>query len=408
MTLNEQIQDAIKNYSSAASTVSARYADQPSFETQTRAQIMGGDTALPQLASGFSDKVMELYNYDKTKNASMNMPTTVPGQPTMTTQAGQEMTLNPMIQERAQQAGFQQTLQEKEKAWQLYEGRKNVLGDALDKAVKLYETKTKMKESERNAAKDMVTMLQDLYEEENRKSEALAKTSGGLSEYGLSDEDIKNLDTTKLNDSDAVAMAKQIYGPNVKLGTQGQAPSYARNLIENYKKNGYDLQVLGANMDAETKDRFLGALKFIPDAQKVIDNLKSDTLGTSLGDITSGPLASIIGPISGQSSTSPEMVTRQLLDQMRAEKIKEFYGGAFTTTEMQNAKWLPGSQRQEYKNLTALTAMQKSAYDKVKGALALLGISGPAADKVIQDELAKLNLTSGGTSDETPTGRVQP
>lgn len=354
----------------------------PQFEADTRATVFGQDQGVKDLMGGFSDKVMELYNYDKNKASAYSAPVNV---------QGTNYVANPMIAESATQTGFNQIAREKENAWQLYETRKNLLGSVVDKALKLYEAKLEGKKVGLAAAERDLNTTIDLFKESNRMKEddrnyllELAKLNkkSGTGLTNLSAEDLVSLDLDNVGDEDVVALAKDIYGPNVKLGSISQAPAYARKLVDNYRKIGADPKVLESTMDAATSAAFRDSIKFYKDAQEALTGLQSQTLAGSVTEGTTGPLAALFGP-AYQDATSKPTKTRQLLGQMKAEKIKEFYGGAFTATEMKNAGWIVGPQRQESTNIAALNSMIDSAEKKMRAALTLQGITGPKQDEVI-------------------------
>ena len=400
--MNQQIMDAIKRQSELAATIKQRYTDQPAFEAGARTSLYGNDKPLADLQSNFSNKVMELYNYDKEKASAMNAP--------FTTESGMSMPINPMISERANQGQFTQTLKEKEDAWKLYETRKNLLGNALEKAVKAYENQTEMTKAEAAANESVIKSLQALYQEENDmayKNGLLSleekKLKDSLSGAGtdisdMTSEEVKSIDFNKMSDSEVVAAAKGVYGPSVKLGTVTQAPAYARQLLESYKKNGYDVNVLKSTMDAPTRASFTDAITLAADAREALSTLKSKNYYQSLADNTTGPFAGFIGAVTGQSTDNPKVKVRNLIDQMRAGKIKEFYGGAFTTTEEQNASWLPSSSKQESVNIVSLERLVKTAENKVRAALTTSGITGPYQDKIVTELLG----SSAGQTDSRP------
>lgn len=134
----------------------------PQFEADTRATVFGQDQGVKDLMGGFSDKVMELYNYDKNKASSYSAPINV---------QGTNYVANPMIAESATQTGFNQIAREKENAWQLYETRKNLLGSVVDKALKLYEAKLEGKKVGIAAAERDLNTTIDLFKESNRMKE---------------------------------------------------------------------------------------------------------------------------------------------------------------------------------------------------------------------------------------------
>lgn len=397
--LNQQIQGAIANQSNIGETIKNMYSQLPEQTAQARQNIFGGDTVLSSLQTGFSDKVKELYNYDQAKNNAFSAPAT--------TQGGVAMNINPMIGERANQAEFKNAVSAKEDAWQLYETRKNLLGDALDKAVKLLEGNIKMKESERAAAKDTVDSLQALYNEENDRAyksgmlsleeKKLKDALGtkGASVAGMSPEEMQAVNFDEMSDAEIVAAAKGIYGPTIKLGTQSQAPAYARSLMEEYKKNGYDINVLSSMMDNPTAASFRDSVQLAKDAKEALGSLTSKNIYQSIGDVTTGPFASAIGSITGQTTDDPKVKVRNLIDQMRAGKIKEFYGGAFTTTEESNATWLPKSTKQESTNIVSLERLVKTAENKMRAALELQGIRGPMQDALVTKLMGSGTTTQG-------------
>ena len=375
--LNQQIQEAIARQGSLAGEIKSRYEAQPGLEQGTREQLFGGDVNLQASLGQYSDKVKELYLYDKNRSSTYAAPAT--------TQAGQEMPVNPNIALRADKEAFGALVQEKEDAWKFYENRKNILGDVLDKAVKKYETQTKMKESDRLALRDQIDSLQALYEEENRKAEA-GKAAAGAS-LGLSASILDQLgagDIDLIPPEDMVNIAMELYGIGSKElgGTATERLSRAKSLVARWMAGDIDKGLLTKGLSVAGAKALLGQVDFIKDADSVLPSLAGYRTGTELLRGVTGPISQLTGYLG--STESREL--RQKLQKLRAEQIHETYGGAFTQTEVKQAGWTVGPTKQETTNRVNLTTMREKAIAKLESTLLNKGLSQYAIDAYLRNQ----------------------
>ena len=360
---NQQITDAVSRRNTIGEEIKQRYTNQPSYEAGYRASTVGADTGLKDLMGGFSDKVMEMYRYDQQRNAEAS------GATTMTTEGGQTMTLNPMIQETANQQGFNQTVKEKETAWQLYESRKNLLGSIVDKAMKIYEAETAGKEVDLKTAEKEIDTLMDMWKETNRMSDA--QKDRALEEKKLTG----TTDDASLYADMIIEGTGDIKDVPIKL--RGEV---SKILSENEK---YDpaggLYKLGA-ADKVSAATLLNIYKEASSARDDIGETKPNWL---LGGVTgkTGPWVSSIFGTGG-----PGGDLRVKIDDLTADKINARYGGALTESEIGRlTQWAPSSKEQEAANWTKLNRMAQVAKETFKNKLLIAGYSEADATKKVNE-----------------------
>ena len=289
-----------------------RYSQQPNYESGYRAGLFGGDQGLKDLMGGFSNKVMELYNYDKQRSSVYNAP--------FKTEGGEEMMVNPMIEEEAKQGEFNNTLRAKEGAWQLYETRKNLLGSIVDKALKAYEAETKGKEIEADSLQDEIVTLVDMYKEENRKAEKQR-------ELDLTE---KEIDAKKIEKNNDVELYAQMIADD--QGTIKDVPAGLRGQVS---KQLVDMGVSKLKqMGAGDRTNIAFPLEIAAAAQSATNTSSPDFSGA--GDV-------VFGKVKGAFNRAPEGFTefQQTLAAVRTAINKSISGATLTPEE-----------RKELENLT--------------------------------------------------------
>lgn len=328
-------------------------AGMPEFESQTRQQVFGGDQGLKDLMGGFSDKVMELYNYDKNRASTYSAPISA---------GGQEFVANPMIAEQATMTGFNQIAREKENAWQLYETRKNLLGSVVDKALRLYEAKLEGKKMDIARAKDEFDASMDLFKETNRMAESKREldlkekeAKGSIPVTGVQEVDSMDNDSVLMEftrkfgpsafanlkgDTDAkITQARSI----LAQGEMGETPLYLNTA-------GDQVQMGGLAAGYKQAEQALGKFEKEP-----------SVLGGLFGTKT-GPWISKMG------TTGWGGEFRNLVANLSKEKINQTFGGALTATEADRLKfWAvePNMQEQQvYRNIKGMMNEARLIYEE--------------------------------------------
>lgn len=379
------------NIATAAQEVKSAYTGLPTFKSNMQASLVGPDAGLNSALGGYTDKVAELFAHDNeiAKNWSTSqVPSTIQPEGFME---------DPYAKAMASSALYAQKGKETASALNLYETRKNYLGDLVDKAVKVYEAGIKGKEIDYQAAKDEFAnslKLMDLAETK-RHNLATETDTGGYNVYsldGLSPEKV-----TLMKDEDAVAWAKRIYGEAAITGGSLKAQgANAKLLVKNFVQGKVDESVVSKSLGTSAKEAE-DLKKFLRDAEKLTAWLSEnpEATKTKLSGITTSSRTGLgTGLYNALTGNSMNSQMQSLLGQFKAEKIKDFYGSAFTTTEMKNAGWIPSANKSEYDNLNSINAMIESAKEKIRS---LYGtkVSPEVADKI----LSNLGLDSDSWSD---------
>lgn len=389
----QQIEEARKRQAGLAGEVQTMTEAQPGL-TQEARQAYYADPLLKTLQGSFSDKMMELYNYDKMKAAAG-----MPGG-TVTTQGGYEMPFNPQIASQGAMNAFDQILKQKEDMWKMYEDRKNLIGNELDKAVKLYESKIKLKESQRSAIKDEIDSLQSAWTQTSRDAKDAQDTAlawATLSQKGQGTGVTGDQSIDSLRDEDAISLAETTLGLKFTGGTPSERGARAKSALDEYKKNGY-----------VSTSRYLDQLgaQQVPVASLADVVKRANELTESLA-----PGKEVSGPITGRYSkfmadimgkTGEASMIGKELEEMSADKIKERYGGALTTTEVSRLtkQAITGRNVQEASNIESLAIMKKNAVSLIEEKLRAAGWKQQAIEQYLKE------INASGTSGVNQGGWV--
>lgn len=363
------------NIATAAQDVKAAYTGLPTFQSNMQASLVGPDAGLNSALGGYTDKVAELFAHDQqiAQNWSTSqVPSTIQPEGFME---------DPYSKAMASSALYAQKGKETASALNLYETRKNYLGDLVDKAVKVYEAGIKGKEIDYQAAKDEF--------DNSLKLMQLAETKrSNLAQEGLAAGDSSTGDNMvdSMTDAEAIALANKL-GYNFTGGTKGERIAKIRGALAEYNQTGqFNYRYLTENLPTKITDG-VGALADVITRSNVLTaTLKS-------GKNLTGPL---IGPSSGFLSkylgvAGEASMAGKELEEMSADKIKERYGGALTTTEVSRLTKQAITQRnvQESDNLQSLAIMKKNAENLIREKLRASGWS----DKQIEGYITQLTTT---------------
>jgi len=353
----------IQNIADKAQDVKNTYAGLPTFQDNIQQNLVAPDAGLNSALGGYTDKVAELFAHDNEIATNWNT-SNVPG--TIKPEGFME---DPYQRALSSASLYAQKGKETASALNLYETRKNFLGNIVDKALKVYEAGIKGKEMDYQAAKDEFDNALKLAQlEETKRSNLASEAIAGLKASGAGATGDPEIDS--LDDSTIKALYADIYGANSyqKLGgTAGDRVDLARAALANYKKTGkIDYQYLRDTL-GDTKNNTLDALTdIITRANDLTSTLQS---GQNISGPIIGRTSKIGADIFGKSGIAS--MTGKELEEMSADKIKERYGGALTTTEVQRLtkQAITGRNVQEASNLESLAIMKKNAISLIRAKL---------------------------------------
>lgn len=372
----------IQDQATQAEGVKQAALNAPTFENQFGTTLREQDKTLSGAIGAYSDKVAELFAHDKYVADNWSTPTT----PASITPTG--FMEDPYAKAKASANLYAQKGSEVASSLKLLETRKAVLGDLVDKAMKMYDSAVKGKQLDLQAKESEFANSLALYKQvkdEEQQGKQLALEYAKLKPSGLAVNDISEIGISNidnLSDENAEALAKQYFGPNsVKGGTQPGRGAYARGLLKQIKEGKIDLKVVNSTLDKQQSDLVRDAANFIKDAQKA-----QTAFGTTGQGYWKSYLEGTTGPIGGLGigASKEKADLLNLLKRMKAETIKEYYGSAFTTTEMKNAGWIIDAKQQEFQNLSALRNAEEAAYNKMYSALKSSGMDDSMVDLVMK------------------------
>lgn len=396
-----------------ADKVAALAKGTPTFQENFGSTLRSQDQTLSSAVGNYSDAVAELFAHDKNMAASNTTPSFAP----------EGYVANPMTKEAYSADLFAQRGQRVASSLKTLESRKALLGDIIDKAVKMYESATKGKQLDYEASKDQFASALQLlqFEETKRKNladEALSRTQLGVTAQKLADaktnmiEDIKNGATVddimntyaaSLSESDIV----KLYESNTNYGKIKESSG------EIHRK------YLAAKSGNDSRD----ILSTLPNSQQkpIIDGTKSLKLGTDIltaikedmGDKAPNFFKAMANKNYGLARRliQPYLSTGKigiLIDASQAATRQLIYGSAFTETEAALArKWLTESGDASNQIWVKLLGQQDAGENQIRTALKARRIS----DKEINDYLDFIGyrkVDSSSTGGVTLTGNTRP
>lgn len=213
------------------------------------------------------------------------------------------------------------------------------------------------------------------YKEDQNAIETMKlKTTGGITGVPQIDE---------LSDADAVALVSSKLGIDLTGTTATERGAKARDLLAEYVNTG-----------KVSTNRYLSTLPTTSSAavSSLTDVIKRATeLSTTISnrDDISGPIrgrtSKFMADIFGKSSDA-SMYGKEL-EEMSADKIKERYGGALTTTEVSRLTKQAITNRnvQEGSNIESLNIMKKNALSLLREKLTAAGWKKEVIDQYIAE-----------------------
>lgn len=334
-----------QNVAASAEDVKNTYAGLPTFESNIQQNLVAQDPGLTSSLQGYTDKVAELFAHDKQiadNWSTSQVPTNLQPEGFME---------DPYAKSMASASLYAQKGKETAKALNLYETRKNFLGNIVDKALKVYEAGIKGKEMDYKAAKDEFDNALKLAQLEETKRSNLA--SEAIARGKLSNVSETGTPVDSWTDSKVKTEFIKTYGANAynNIGaTQTDRLAAARALL-GMAVAGEDFNAKDLMSDSQIKgrDKADDLLSKLYYAENMFTG-KSGPGGT-------GPLAGIPPAIISGKNTKE---LRTALSGITPEKIKELSGVAVSDKEYERlADLLPSKWQSEEENLRRITEMKK-------------------------------------------------
>ena len=379
----------IQNIADKAQDVKNTYAGLPTFETNIRENLVAPDAGLNSALGGYTDKVPELFAHDKevaTNWSTPSVPSTIQPEGFME---------DPYAKSMASASLYAQKGKETASALNLYETRKNFLGNIVDKALKVYEAGIKGKEIDYQAAKDEFDNALKLAQLEETKRSNLA--SEKIAGDKLAGGNVGDPEIDAMNDEQIKIAYQNLYGANSyqKLaGTEGDRLALAKGALLDYKLNGkVDYAYLRDSIGDTENNKLTAYADIISRADDLKSTLQS---GQNITGPIIGRTSKIGADIFGKSGIAS--MTGKELEEMSADKIKERYGGALTTTEVQRLtkQAITGRNVQEASNIESLDIMKKNAISLIRKQL-----EGKWSEAQIEGYIQQLSSSSNDDWQDT-------
>ncbi len=373
----------IQNIADKAQDVKNTYAGLPTFQDNIQQNLVAPDAGLNSALGGYTDKVAELFAHDNEIATNWNT-SNVPG--TIKPEGFME---DPYQRALSSASLYAQKGKETAGALNLYETRKNFLGNIVDKALKVYEAGIKGKEMDYQAAKDEFDNALKLAQLEETKRSNLAQEGLAAGNSSTGDEMVDSM-----TDAEAIALANKL-GYNFVGGTKAERLAKIRGALAEYNQTGqFNYRYLTENLSAKVTEGVGALADVITRSNELTTSLKS---GKNLTGPIMGPASGFLSKYFGKAGEA-SMVGKEL-EEMSADKIKERYGGALTTTEVQRLTKQAITQRnvQESDNLQSLAIMKKNAENLIREKLRATGWTDKQIEGYIQQ------LTGSTTTSDRPS-----
>lgn len=395
-----------------------RVQNQPAFESAERAKVFN-DPMLDSLRSNFSNSIQELYNYDKEAAARYANP------------EGELYIENPATREELVSGGFRNKTAQYAGNWEAYQKRKDILGDVLEKLVKVYELENEGKKIDISKVKDEMATALDLYKavsDKEYKDKSLAISKEGstqnerkrnrvmdmLAEDARKGVPLEQIIETYANTLDLPDIIDN-YNQNSTWGPAKQNNSQIaimyKNAVEGSSVNDYL-----STMSPDNKKRVSQAVGTLLDNQDLVTAIKKD-LGdkapeffTSIANANYGKARKLLQPFRNKGSVGA------FLEASQAGTRQQIYGSAFTATEAEYAKlWLSGATDQPNQIFVKLAGQSDWARNQVIASFISSGLSREQAEAYLNNMVGydsnvySVNNSSvysvNNSSEETLTGK---
>lgn len=399
-----------------ADQVAAMSKATPTFQDNMQSGIVGQDKTLASATSNYGDAVAQLFAHDKSLAGSVG------GADTGIAPEG--FVANPYKASMASADLYAQKGLEVSNALKTLETRKAVLGDVVQKAVDAYKYAVASKQISVDAGAKSIDQLSRLLSdaESTRHNKAMeAQSASTIAEGKTAKERLRNDNLRQLaSDVQNGATITDVMDRYAKDLDQS-------DILEAYNKSGYGKPKENAvtlntmYRAAKTGGGALDLVSVIPnkqvantvasesllaaDSAKFIDELSPQQ--NYLEAIAKGnfPLANKLAAKFGKDS-----VWYSQLNAFTANVIKNYYGSAFTSTEVNVAKqWIANPTTQTGNQLYAsLIAHNLTAKQRIATSLKSVGITDPNYINAYLDQIgANPTGNSSSEGDWVPTGNTK-
>lgn len=379
--LYNEIQSKQEGVNSQTDAIKQLYAGQPTFQDNMQQGLVGNDNTLNSALGNYTDSVAELFAHDKQISANWGSSTAPTQAPSFAPEGYVE---NPY--ERAKSSADLYATKGKEMAANLktYEGRKNMLGDIVDKAMLVYQAGIKGKEMDYQKAANELATTMDLFKMANSNEQAdkdranalkiSNSKSGGNGATGV--DEIDNANDKTIQQAFVKKFGNKAWN---NLGAVTQRATSARTILAQVI-TGDKLNVKDLMNPTEAK------------AWDIQDQLSND-ISMAIGAFTGKKGAFGTGPLAGlQPSTgvlsvlTPQRTKdlRNAMSEINTAKVKEISGVAVSDREYERlVNLLPDFYQLETENLRRLNLM-KSRIEANKELLYLAKINNLTNSDVVK------------------------
>jgi len=357
-----------------------RVADYPTFEKDLRKEVYGSDQILPKLRSQKDQALMELWNADKRLSDRYANPES-------------EMFIrDPYKRESVTSDQYGGILEGLAGTTRLAERREDMLGDILERGVKIFELGLSAKSREHDMLRgelDAMLKQADMAEKKADQAQATSKEESinEIIKYIMSDVDITDpneiTETLKAVGSQQPEVIPDLIGFLGTLPKQQEGPITSIEDAHTKFSTGADRNKFAEHLD------YLSELNQIRSGFTEAD--VSSNFLANLFEGQTGPLSSLAGQKIGPQE-SREL--RSKLEGYRTKVRKGLYGSVLTEREIQEAKkYLPGTGVQEGENLVRIETQLQEKETNLKNFLLANGFSMDEVEVILE-------YTKAGTNED--------
>lgn len=401
--LYQLITDKMSNIDVLASGLAEKQKAAPTVEQRLREATMGNDAGLNDLRTQYSDGVMQLFKYDQEKAQSYLSPEA---------QAG-GLVADPMAAESDKQMKFMSTAKTNQEVWKQLDKRKTVLGDLVKASMDKYNAelegdKTLIDVADKQLSRALQLMTEerlastatdDKTARERLRTENIDQLKSDLN-AGATLGDVLDRYAKDLDQSDIV----QTYNENNTYGEKAKESNQQINMMYRAAKTGTGvMDVISSIPNKQVANTVAAESLLAADSAKFIDEMspqESYLQAISNGDF---PLAKKIASKFGKDS-----IWYAQLNAFSANVIKNYYGSAFTSTEVNAAKqWIANPTIQAGNQLyAALVAHNNTATGRIRTSMKSVGFNDDYIDSYLKQIGA--NPTTGTSTTNNNSGSNDP